>query len=213
LNARFYPERKDSCSLKDKPLRIDLDRRSDTVLLRRNIPERINSMSEEQKLSSPNFWSMASELPHDVFSVWRKPDFAINPVAIVATIDLNGSPRVAPYGSLRAVTPTLLRLCSLHAHDTYANLCRDGRVSVCLISPGIAVSASGWARVVREHMELEPSFAILDIDIHQVKNDMAYRIEIESGIAISAKEQFKPWYDAAMAELDAVDQSVRREDL
>lgn len=62
-------------------------------------------------------------------------------------------------------------------------------------------------------MEPEPSFAILEIDIHQVKNDMAYRIEIESGIAISAKEKFKPWHGVAMAEMDAGDQSVRREDL
>ena len=53
-------------------------------------------------------------------------------------------------------------------------------------------------------MEHDEEFAALDIDIEEVKNDMAYRIVIESGIEISAKEKYKPWYDVAMAELESV---------
>ena len=82
---------------------------------------------------------------------------------------------------------------------------------VMISPPGVSVSVRGRARVVREKMKHDENFAALDIDIEQVKNDMAYRIVIESGIIISAKERFKPWYDAAMAELEDVECSMASE--
>jgi flavin reductase (DIM6/NTAB) family NADH-FMN oxidoreductase RutF len=140
-----------------------------------------------------------------VFAAWHKPDGAISPVAIVATVDPDGSPRTAPFGSVRAITPRLLRLCSWHGHDTCVNLRRDGRVMVCLVAPpDISVSVRGRARVVRERMDHDEAFTALDIDVEEVKNDMAYRIVIENGIEIHAKEKYKPWYDGAMAELEAM---------
>jgi hypothetical protein len=146
-------------------------------------------------------WGTETELPPEVFEAWQKPDGAIGPVAIVATVDLDGSPRTAPFGSLRAITPSLLRLFSWHEDDTYANLCRDGRLSVALVSPDVAVSVTGRARVVREQAHYDEQFAILEIDVEEVKNDMAYRIVVESGIGIVPKERHKPWYDAVMTEL------------
>jgi hypothetical protein len=124
-------------------------------------------MSEAQR---PPIWFTAPELPGDVFAVWHKPERAISPVAIVATVDEDGAPRTAPCGSLRAVAPRLLRLCSWHDHDTYANLCRDGRVSVALISPELSVSVQGRARLVRERMQHDEDFAALEIDVDKVKN-------------------------------------------
>ena len=108
---------------------------------------------EMNKVHKRPFWHTASELPEDVFAAWRKPERAISPVAIVATTDPDGTPRTAPFGSLRALTPRLLQLCSHHSHDTYVNLCRDERVSVALVSPDVAASVRGRARVVRERME------------------------------------------------------------
>ena len=94
-------------------------------------------------------WRRAAELPPDVFAVLHKADRAINPITVVATVDADGAPRTAPFGSLRAVTPSLLRLACNQYHDTYANLCRDGRVSVALLAPpNIAVSilgGPGWS--------------------------------------------------------------------
>ena len=159
-------------------------------------------MNSAQVSQARTYWSTASELPQEVFEVWHKPDRAISPVAIVATVDPDGTPRTAPFGSLRAVTPCLLRLCSWHGHDTYANLLRDGQVSVALVSPGISVSVRGRARVARERMDHDEEFAILEIDVEEVKNDMAYRIIIDSAITIHARDKYKPWYDAAMAELE-----------
>jgi hypothetical protein len=149
-------------------------------------------------------WQAEPELPPDVFEAWHKPERAISPVAILATVDPDGRPRTAPFGSLRAITPRLLRLFSWREHDTYANLARDGRVSVALISPDVAVSVTGRARVVRERSHSDDQFAILEIDVEEVKNDMVYRIIVDSGIEIVAKERHKPWYDQVMGELEAV---------
>jgi hypothetical protein len=152
-----------------------------------------------------HMWTTDTELPPEVFEAWHKPGRVISPAAVVATVDPDGAPRTAPFGSLRAITPKLLRLFSWREHDTYTNLCRDGRVSVALISPDVAVSVIGRARVVREQAHHDPAFAILEIDVQEVKNDMVYRIVIESGIEIVPKERHQPWYSAVMAELEAVD--------
>ena len=159
--------------------------------------------SQEKRL---RIWLTDTALPPEVFEAWHKPKGAITPVAIVATVDPGGMPRTAPFGSLRAITPRLLRLLSWREHDTYANLCHDGRVSLALVTPDVAVSVTGRARVVRERMRHDEQFAILEIDVEEVKNDMAYRIVVESGIEIVAKEAHRPWYDAAMAELGDMEQ-------
>jgi Pyridoxamine 5'-phosphate oxidase len=165
--------------------------------------------SDQAPQARQSFWQTATELTPEVFEAWHKPNLAISPVAVVATTDPDGAPRAVPFGSLRAITPRLLRLCSFRDHDTYSNFCRDGRVTVVMISPpDVSVSVRGRARIVREKMKHDEDFAVLDIDIEQVKNDMAYRIVIESGVSISAKERFKPWYDAAMAELEDVECSA-----
>jgi len=158
-----------------------------------------NNATHEKRL---RMWQTETGLPPEVFEAWHKPDGAISPVAIVATADPDGAPRTAPFGSLRAITPRLLRLFSWREHDTYANLCRDGRVSIALVSPDVAVSVNGRARVVRERSRHDEQFAILEIDVEEVKNDMAYRVVVESGIDIVPKERHKPWYRAAMAELE-----------
>ncbi|MBN1669167.1 MAG: pyridoxamine 5'-phosphate oxidase family protein, partial [Anaerolineales bacterium] len=89
-------------------------------------------------------WVSASELPPAAYQAWHKPGRAISPVAIVATVDADGRPRTAPFGSLRAVSPRLLRLCCMRNHKTYGNLRRGGQVAVCLLSPpDIAVTVSG----------------------------------------------------------------------
>ena len=161
-------------------------------------------MSDVQKIE--RYWYTATELPREVFEAWHKPGNVISPVAIVATVDPDGTPHVAPFGSVRAITPRLLRLCSSHDHSTYANLRRDGHVSMALISPpDISMSIKGRARLVREQMELNPRFAILEIDIEGLKNDMVHRVVIDSAIVINAREEYKPWYEAIMSELGSIE--------
>ena len=148
-------------------------------------------------------WRRATELPPEVFEVLRKPNRGINPVTIVATVDPDGTPRTAPFGSVRAVTPQLLRMISLHYHDTYKNLCRDGWVMVAVVAPpDIAVSIRGRARLVRERMNTDEQSAILEIDVEEVKNDMPRRGDIGSAITFFPQEEHRDWFEAVLAEVE-----------
>lgn len=148
-------------------------------------------------------WRGAPELPPYVFEVLHKPNRAINPIAIVATVDPGGMPRTAPFGSLRAVTPRLLRLACNQHHDTYANLCGDGWVSVALLAPpDIAVSIRGRARLVQERMAIGEHLAVLEIDVKEVKNDMMRRGVIESAVGFAPPEDLRGYYVGAIAEIE-----------
>jgi predicted pyridoxine 5'-phosphate oxidase superfamily flavin-nucleotide-binding protein len=151
-------------------------------------------------------WQTAAELPQYVFELLKKPDTAVNPVAIVATVDADGTPRTAPFGSVRAPTPGLLRLISLRYHDTFANLVRDGRVSVAVLAPpDISVSIVGRARVVKDEMDTSEHYAIVEIDVAEVKNDMAHSGVIEGAIQFTIHQQNWPWFEAALGELERAD--------
>jgi len=116
-------------------------------------------------------WRTASELPPYVYEAMRKPGKAIDPIAIVATVDPDGAPRTAPFGSLRAVSPGRVRFGCYSGHDTNANLLRDGRVSVAFVAPpDIAVSVTGRAEPI-----LEGPYCFYEVDILEVKNDMMRR--------------------------------------
>jgi hypothetical protein len=155
------------------------------------------------QISQEEHWRRACELPSDVFDALQKPNRAINPVTVVATVDPDGAPRTAPFGSLRAVTPRLLRLACNRHHNTYANLRRDGRVSVVLLAPpNIAVSIRGWARTVREQMEIGEHLAILEIDVEEVKNDMMRRGVIDSAVGFTPPDELRGYYVGAIAEIE-----------
>jgi len=146
---------------------------------------------------------VASELPPEVFEVLLKPGRGINPVAIVATPDPDGWPRTAPFGSIRAVTPRLLRMISARFHDTYTNLIRDDRVTVAVVAaPGLAVSIRGRARVVREEMEGGPESALLEIDVEEIKNDMVRSGVIESGIGFAPRAELRDWFERVIGEAE-----------
>jgi len=162
-------------------------------------------MTADQAQRSPREegWRRAAELPPDTFAVLHKPGRAINPVTIVATVDPDGTPRTAPFGSLRAVTPRLLRLACNRHHDTYANLCRDGRASVALLAPpNTAVSISGRARVVSESMDISEYLAIVEIDVEEVKNDMMGRGVIDSAAGFTPPDDLASFYVGAIAEIE-----------
>ena len=155
-----------------------------------------------QEPQQRRYWHSASELPQEVFEVLHKPNRALNPVAIVATVDPDGTPRTAPFGSLRAVTSRLLRLVSWRGHDTYKNLCHDGRVMVSVLAPpNIAVSIRGSARVVRERMKASEDHAIVEIDVEEVKNDMVRGVVIDKTIMISIIEERRDWFQAVLGEM------------
>jgi hypothetical protein len=156
-----------------------------------------------QRSSDGEQWRRASELPPDVFATLHKPNRAIDPITMVATVDSDGRPRTAPFGSLRAITPQLLRLACGNYHDTYANLCRHGQVSVAVLAPpDIAVSIRGHARVVKAQMDIAKHLVAIEIHIEEVKNDMMRRGIIEGAIRFTPPEDLKGFYVGAIAEIE-----------
>ena len=149
-----------------------------------------DTMSKKQER-----WRRSPELLEDAFRAWHKANGELNPSSVVATVDEDGFPHIAPFGSMRAVTPKLMRFITHRNHDTLGNLKRDSRVMVAMISdPDIAVSIKGNARIVEEPFTLDENYALVEIDIDEVKNDMPVRIGIETGIAISPSGPFVEWW-------------------
>jgi len=139
---------------------------------------------------------MSSELLADAFKAWHKANGELNPSSVVATVDEDRCPHIAPFGSMRAVTPRLMRFIVHRYHDTLKNLKRDPCVMVAMISdPDVAVSIKGKARVVDEPFSLDTNYALIEIDIEEVKNDMPVKIGIETGISISPSGPFVAWWE------------------
>ncbi|MHA1959820.1 MAG: pyridoxamine 5'-phosphate oxidase family protein [Candidatus Thorarchaeota archaeon] len=156
-------------------------------------------MSDSYGDKSQASWRESLELPEYVVSIWKKQSGEFNPVSIVATVDEDGCPRTAPFGSLRAITPNLLRLLVDRRHDTLANIVRDGRVSVTLLSPPrTAVSVQGRARLLGDADRIH---VIVEVEITKVKNDRPRTIDIESGVTISASDDFVNWWKGVSPKL------------
>lgn len=153
-------------------------------------------MTDAPIKNSDKRWRRLPELPDDVFAAWQKLKGVLNPSSVVATIDEDGSPRTALFGSIRAVNPRLLRFIIRLNHDTLANLKRDSRVMVAMVCPpNLAVSARGVARIVEEPFTADEQYALVEIDISEVKNDMALRLDIETGITIAPTDSFTEWWN------------------
>ena len=88
-------------------------------------------------------------------------------------------------------------------HDTYANLCRDERVTVALLAPpNLAVSVRGRAMVVRERMSEDEDYAAVDIEVEAVKNDMVLIVVIDTAVTISAQGMAQDWFEAVLGEAE-----------
>lgn len=161
-------------------------------------------MTDNRQETRTERWRRSPELLDDALSAWSKQGGTLNPSSVVATIDEDGSPRVAPFGSLRAVNSRLLRLIAHQYHDTLANLKRDPRVMVSMICPpDIAVSARGRARIVEDPLSIDKNYALIEIDIEEVKNDMPVRIGIDSGISITPNGPFIQWWNTIWRQIES----------
>ncbi|MHA1909174.1 MAG: pyridoxamine 5'-phosphate oxidase family protein [Candidatus Thorarchaeota archaeon] len=148
-------------------------------------------------------WRELDRLPDEVFTAWQKPKGALNPSSVVATTDEDGFPRAVPYGSLRAVSPHLLRFIARREHDTFANLKRDSRVMVVMICPpNLSVGVRGTARIVQEPFSADDQYALIEIDVEKVKNDMPAWLGIDTGINIAPTDPFLDWWDTIWKNLE-----------
>jgi uncharacterized pyridoxamine 5'-phosphate oxidase family protein len=126
----------------------------------------------------------------------------IGSAVIVATVDPDGGPHTAPFGSLCLVSPSILRFGCDRKHDTYANIRRNGKVMVSLVAPpDIALSIRGRAKVRKERMNLVDSDAVIEIEVNDVKDDLIPGAFIVSGILYSADHHVKEFISKYVEEV------------
>ena len=124
----------------------------------------------------------------------------------MATVDADGAPRTAAFGSVRPITPRTLRFGCNRAHDTFANVVRDGRVMVAVFAPpDVAVGIRGQARVVAEQMRALPGDAVIQIDVEAVKNDFLPAAAIVTGITYTVTGEVARQLDRYLAEVEAAE--------
>ena len=64
------------------------------------------------------------------------------------------------------------------------------------------MSVRGRARVVRERMNADEHYAVIKIDIEEVRNDMVRSVVIEGAVTISARDEYLPWFQAVLVEME-----------
>ncbi len=132
---------------------------------------------------------------------------------MVATVDREGRPHTAPFGSLWVASPNRLLFGCDRAHDTFANVIRDGRVAVCVIAPpDVAVTIFGRAAVLREAMDALPSDAVIEIVVDDVKNDMLEGAAIDAGVSYSVPDGARELIERYMLEIRRAGVSWPRDD-
>ncbi|MFW9932071.1 MAG: pyridoxamine 5'-phosphate oxidase family protein [Candidatus Thorarchaeota archaeon] len=147
-------------------------------------------------------WRLKNELSPEMFQLLQKIGGKMNPSSVIATVDEDGSPRTAPFGSLHAITPVLLRAVVNRHHDSLTNIRREPRIMIFVAcSPSLAISIKGIARVVKDPWDFDPRYAIVEIEIKEIKNDLPREISIESGIEISSTNAFQDWWHNCWKEL------------
>lgn len=144
----------------------------------------------------------ADVLSSEVMAALRQPPGAAT--AILATVDADGSPRTAAFGSVRPISPTQLRFGCDRTHDTFANLVRDGRVMVAFLAPpAVAVGIRGRAWVVREQIEVWPTDAVIEIEVEAVKDDLLPGAPIVGGITYDLSNELAVRVQAYIDEVEA----------
>ncbi len=144
---------------------------------------------------------MGSQLTQEMFELVRRPDV----FGIVSTVDEDGWPRSAPFGSLEALDESHLVLLSLPDNHTLANIRRDGRVTVSWVDAEQRISVTGRARVTQEVFPIRhPSGAPVtrvDIDIQEVRSLGARGIRVTPARFTSPSPAFTDFLRAYWREL------------
>ena len=51
-------------------------------------------------------------------------------------------------------------------------------------------------------MDADEKYAVGEIDVEEVKNDMVRSVVIESGVMLSAVDQWRDWFKAVLSEVE-----------
>ena len=109
---------------------------------------------------------------------------------IMATLSAEKFPHTAPFNSIIATDCKHLRLAISKDHQTYLNILEQNQVSIAVLDEGdIAVSITGVAHVIREHMEIDYNMVILEIEIQEIKKDNSPYFFVTQGIRCRHKNE------------------------
>lgn len=110
--------------------------------------------------------------------------------AIMATLDQNQRPHTAPFNYITVNDPKHLRLAILRNQQTFSNIQANGNVALAILEEGdIAVCIKGFARVIRDSMELDYNMAIVEIEISEIKKDNSATHFVTQGIRIRHRSE------------------------
>lgn len=147
-------------------------------------------------------WQTLPALPDYVVKVLERTDG--REIAVVATVDKDGAPRTAAFGSVRAISAGQVRFACNRQSATFSNLVRDGRVMIaCYSPPNLAVGIRGRARVIKEQLEALPTNALVQVDVEQVKNDSLPTVSVATAMTYGMTDDIALLLGKAMAELQS----------
>ncbi len=145
-------------------------------------------------------WEASSQLPTSVLEILQRPDG--REIAVIATVDPDGMPRTAAFGSVRAISPRRIRFACNRSNHTFANLSRDGRVMIALYAPSdVAVGIRGRARIIKENLDSFPTNALVQVEVEGVKNELLPSLSVVTAMTYGVTEEIALVLAKAMAEL------------
>jgi hypothetical protein len=111
---------------------------------------------------------------------------------LITTCDAQGWPHPAllSYGEVVAVDPRRLRLATYRTSRTSGNLRRDGKLTVCLIEPGMAYYIKTVTRPQQDPMEGFADLTRFEASVEVVLVDHA-REDLESGARVTSGITFE----------------------
>jgi hypothetical protein len=129
-------------------------------------------------------------------------------IVVAGTVGEDGTPNTCPISLIYAKDEKTLLAGLLRNSGTSANLRRDGRVSLEIISPeDLVMGVQGTMRLVREPMAASEAMAMWEMQVAKVKQDTspAQRV-IQGPASVPRSDKAKAFEQAAFAELVAAAQ-------
>ncbi len=126
-------------------------------------------------------------------------------IAVAGTVGADGAPNTCPVTLIYAQDERTLLLGTLRTSTTTANLRRDGRVSLeILSSEDLVMGIQGRVRLLKESMAMSDAMAMWELKVERVKQDTspAQRV-IQGAASLPRSEKAGEFEQAAMAELMA----------
>jgi len=108
----------------------------------------------------------------------------------MATLDQEQHPHTAPFNHIVVSDSKHLRMAVSRNHQTFLNIQANGNVALAILEEGdIAVCIKGFARIIRNSMELDYNMAVVEVEISEIKKDNSLTHFVTQGIRIRHRSE------------------------